>query len=457
MPDVHAVFGPASSGSTITTDVAVIGGGAIGHGIAWEARRSGRSVVVIDDAPGSGASWAAAGMLAPVSELHYQEEDLLDLMLEASTRWPGFAADLAAAAGSDPGYITTPTLAVGSDAADRQALLDLRAVQRANGLTVEPLTIREARRREPLLSPGIACALDTPADHQVDPRLLVACLRRALAGDAGGTESGVAGAADGFAVPDKASGLLWQDGAVAGVSLQGGGTVLAGETVLANGLNAPELTGLPVDLHLPLRPVQGDILRLAVPAHLRPLVTSTVRGLVRGVPVYIVPRRDGTVVIGATQREDALGSGSGSGSGNGSSAGAVLAGGVYQLLRDAQVLVPAVAELELLECTARARPGTPDNAPLLGRVPLPGGPAGRQPAPGRSGVHGSRHVQGLIIATGFFRHGILLTPAAAAICRELMDGREDPRWAPFNPGRFSPAPFRMAAAAATPSTTQETA
>ncbi|MEV8129801.1 FAD-dependent oxidoreductase [Pseudarthrobacter oxydans] len=457
MPDVHAVTGPCPSGSTITADVAVIGGGSIGHGIAWEARRSGRSVVVIDDAPGSGASWAAAGMLAPVSELHYQEEDLLELMLEASARWPGFAADLAAAAGSDPGYLTTPTLAVGADAADRKALLDLRAVQRANGLTVEPLTIREARRREPLLSPGIACALDTPADHQVDPRLLVACLRRALAGDVRSTGSGVAGAADGFAVPDKAAGLLWQDGAVAGVALEGGGTVLAGETVVANGLHAPELTGLPIDLHLPLRPVQGDILRLAVPAHLRPLVTSTVRGLVRGVPVYIVPRRDGTVVIGATQREDALGSGSGSGSGRGSSAGAVSAGGVYQLLRDAQVLVPAVAELELLECTARARPGTPDNAPLLGRVSLPGGPVGRQPAPGRSGLQGSRHVQGLIIATGFFRHGILLTPAAAAICRELMDGTEDPRWAPFNPGRFSPAPFRMAEAAATPSNTQETA
>ncbi|OAE02404.1 FAD-dependent oxidoreductase [Arthrobacter sp. OY3WO11] len=451
MPHAHGVSGRPVPGSTIAADVAVIGGGAIGHGIAWEARRSGRSVVVIDDAPGSGASWAAAGMLAPVSELHYQEEDLLELMLDASVRWPGFAADLAAAAGSDPGYLTTPTLAVGADSADRQALLDLRTVQLANGLSVEPLTIREARRREPLLSPGIASALDTPADHQVDPRLLVACLRRALAGDAGGDESGVAGAAGGFAVPDKATGLLWKDGAVAGVVLAGGGSVVAGETVVANGLHAAELTGLPVNLHLPLRPVHGDILRLAVPAHLRPLVTSTVRGLVRGIPVYIVPRQDGTVVIGATQREDALGGAAGS------SAGAVSAGGVYQLLRDAQVLVPAVAELELLECTARARPGTPDNAPLLGRVPLPEGPAGGQPAPGRPGAQGSRHVQGLIIATGFFRHGILLTPAAAAICRELMDGSEDPRWAPFNPGRFSPAPFHMAEAAATPPNTQETA
>ncbi len=109
--------------------------------------------------------------------------------------------------------------------------------------------------------------------------------------------------------------------------------------------------------------------------------------------------------------------------GNNPAAGAVSAGGVYQLLRDAQQLVPAVAELELLEATARARPGTPDNAPLLGRV---------------AGSGGSGDVAGLIIATGFFRHGILLTPAAAEICRQLLDGVADPRWAPFRPDRFAP-------------------
>ncbi|WP_049786071.1 FAD-dependent oxidoreductase [Pseudarthrobacter phenanthrenivorans] len=431
-PHPGAFDEPAGPGAVIRADVAVIGGGVIGHSIAWEVRRSGRSVVVIDDAPGSGASWAAAGMLAPVSELHYQEEDLLELMLDAAARWPAFAADLAAAAGSDPGYLTTPTLAVGADSADRQALLDLRAVQQANGLTVEPLTIREARRREPLLSPAIACALDTPADHQVDPRQLLACLRRTLARHEGGAGSGgsfVAGAVDGYAVPDRAAGLFWQDGAVSGARLAGGGTVLAGETVVANGLDAAALAGLPEDLRLPLRPVHGDILRLAVPAHLRPLLTSTVRGLVRGVPVYIVPRRDGTVVVGATQREDALGQG------NGSNTGAVSAGGVYQLLRDAQVLVPAVAELELLECTARPRSGTPDNAPLLGRVPLAVRPAGHEE---------QKYVEGLIIATGFFRHGVLLAPAAAAICRELLDGRGDPRWVPFDPARFSDGLSRSA-------------
>jgi glycine oxidase len=403
-------------------DVAVIGGGVVGHGIAWAARRSGRTVALIDDAPGSGASWAAAGMLAPVSELHYQEEPLLELMLESSRLWPAFAAALedggagtdartAAGAAGRTGYLTTPTLAVGADAADRRALADLRTVQQASGLAVEPLTVRAARTREPLLSPGISCAFDIPADHQVDPRRLLARIAELLAADSHCDT-----------VSRRASGLIWQDGRVDGATLAGGGSVRARETIVANGLGAAALHGLPAGLRLPLRPVHGDILRLRVPEKLRPLLTSTVRGLVRGVPVYIVPRQDGTVVVGATQREDALGEDSHSAAPPGATPGsAVSAGGVYRLLRDAQQLLPAVAELELLEATARARPGTPDNSPLLGRVAAPGGPG---------------DIAGLIIATGFFRHGILLTPAAAEICRQLLDGAEDPRWALFRPDRF---------------------
>jgi glycine oxidase len=262
--------------------------------------------------------------------------------------------------------------------------------------------VREARGREPLLSPGISCAFDIPADHQVDPRLLIVRLAELL--NAAGRDS---------FVRRRAAGLLWDDGRVAGVRLAGGGCVRAAETVVANGLGASALDRLPPGLVLPLRPVYGDILRLRVPGHLRPLVTATVRGMVRGVPVYIVPRQDGTVVIGATQREDGP-----------ADPHAVSAGGIYQLLRDAQQLVPAVAELELLEATARARPGTTDNAPLLGRV---------------AGADGG-DVPGLIIATGFFRHGVLLTPAAAAVCRQLIGGTSDPRWDGFRPDRFSRVP-----------------
>ena len=205
-----------------------------------------------------------------------------------------------------------------------------------------------------------------------------------------------------------------------GVVLSDGSIIEAAEVIVANGLAATQLGALPDTLRLPLRPVYGDIIRLRVPEHLRPLVTATIRGVVRGVPVYLVPREDGTLVIGATQRED----------GN----AGISAGGIHQLLRDAQILVPAVAELEIIEVMARARPGTPDNAPLLGRVR---GARGEADAP----------IPGLLIATGFFRHGVLLMPAAAQICADLLDGVTDPRWAPFAPDRFS-SPSSTAKAAA---------
>ncbi|MGP9503639.1 FAD-dependent oxidoreductase [Specibacter sp. AOP5-B1-6] len=399
---------------TLTTGVAVIGGGIVGLGIAWEAQRAGHTVTIIDPAPATGATFAAAGMLAPVSELHYQEEQLLDLTLASAARWPGFAASLAGPGVPDTGFRTTPTLVVGADAADRRALAELRDVQLRHGLEVETLTIKAARAEEPLVGPHISCAFRIAADHQVDPRGTAAAIRARLAGVA---------AARGEAAPfigQGAAGLLW-DGAshpggggagrrrqVTGVVLADGTAIQAREVVVANGLDAPKLHSLPDGLELPLRPVHGDILRLRVPEHLRPLTTATIRGLVRGLPVYIVPRDDGTVVIGATSREDR-------------NAG-VSAGGVHQLLRDAQVLLPAVAELELLECTARARPGTPDNAPLLGRVAAGSG----------------RDIPGLIIATGFFRHGVLLTPIAAHIVRQLLGDITDLAWTGFRPDRFSP-------------------
>ncbi|WP_104176721.1 glycine oxidase ThiO [Cryobacterium sp. Y50] len=390
-------------------DVAVIGAGIIGLGIAWTAAQSGRTVAVIDPAPASGATYAAAGMLAPVSELHYQEEDLLELTLASAALYPAFVKPLETSEAST-GYRLTRTITVGADAADRQALADLREVQLRHGLLVQPLTIREARSMEPLLGPQLSSAFNVEQDHQADPRLLAGRLESAIAVTARNDKW-----THNHSIRQNAVRLVHENHSdttsrVTGVTLADGSSVNAGEVIVANGLAASQLDGLPAGLKLPLRSVYGDILRLRIPERLQPLLTATIRGLVRGLPVYLVPRSDGTLVIGATSREDG--------------SAAVSAGGVHQLLRDAQVLVPAVAELELIETTARARPGTPDNAPLLGRVSR---------APGLGG----RDIAGLIIATGFFRHGVLLTPIAAQLCRQLIDGTTDARWSRFRPDRFS--------------------
>lgn len=392
-----------SDGSAV--DVAVIGGGIIGLSIAWRAVQRGCSVRLIDPAPTQGATFAAAGMLAPVSEYHYQEHDLLALMLASAARYPDFVQELTpdhSTVEESTGYLRTETLLVGIDHGDRQALADLHTAHRRWKLAAEPLTTLEARSREPLLGPRVTSAYRIAGDHQVDPRVLAARLLDALArADSAGI------------VRERAAGLSHSDpddpaSGVVGVHVEGGAVLTAREVVLANSLGANAIGGLPPQLTLPMRPVFGDILRMRVPGRLRPLLTTTVRALVHGESVYLVPRADGTLVVGATQREDGM--------------DGVSAGGVHRLLRDAQEVLPAVAELELIETTARARPATPDNAPLLGR------------ACGRDGAD----IPGLILATGFYRHGVLLAPAAADICLDLIDGHRDPRWDAFRPDRFSP-------------------
>ncbi|MGN8026367.1 glycine oxidase ThiO [Microbacterium sp. 22242] len=384
--------------------IVVVGAGIVGLSIAARLAQAGRPVVLCDPDPAGGATFAAAGMLAPVSEYHYQEDELLPLLLASAARYPDFVRALAPAGDDErvTGYRPGDTLLVGIDQGDRRALADLHDAHTARGLAAEPLAARDARALEPLLGPRVTSAYRIPGDHRVDPRTLAARLLRSLE-----EHDGVRIVRERVAAVRRAS--ADPDAPVTGVRLAGGLVLDAGEVVLANALGAGAVDGLPVRLGAALRPVHGDILRLRVPERLRPLLGMTVRALVRGESVYLVPRRDGTLVIGATQREDGL--------------DGVSAAGVHRLLRDAQEVLPAVAELELLEATARARPATPDNAPLLGRV--------------RDGRGGD--VPGLIVATGFFRHGVLLAPLAAEICAGLVDGRADPLARPFRPDRFAEA------------------
>ncbi|MFI7481533.1 FAD-dependent oxidoreductase [Kocuria sp. M1R5S2] len=403
MTSVHSTpVGPSQGPEHVRADVAVVGAGVVGLATAWELRRRGRSVVVVDPEPGSGASRAAAGMLAPVSEVQYQQEPLYPLMLASAAEYPRFVAELEEAAGGSVGHRATETLVCGVDAADRQALADLAGFQRRHGMAVEQLPLRAARALEPALSPRLSAAFRIPDDHQIDPRRLVAGLLAALTAPRppGSAASPGAPARDGGParlVHDRAVAVRRNaDGAVTGVRLAGGGMVSAAGTVLSPGTGLQDLEDLPGSWSPPLRPVHGDILRTRVPAGTPHLLERTVRGLVHGIPVYLVPREDGTVVVGATSREDDLPGPS--------------AGGVFRLLRDAQALVPGVADLELVEVMARARPGTPDDIPYLGRVRDPDG------AP----------VPGLVVSTGYFRHGVLLTPLAARLAAQLVLGEGGP-------------------------------
>ncbi len=366
------------------TDVVVAGGGLIGLSVALRSAQRGLSVTVVDDAPGTGASRAAAGMLAPVTEAAYGEEPLLRLCLASLERYPAFLVDVARAGGVQVPLRTAGTLVVGFDDDDMRALDVLHAFQRELGLDVERLTGRESRRREPSLTPRVRGGLHVAGDHSVDPRAL---------------HTGLLAAAEATGVRlvrSRVAGVRVSDGRATGVLLADGGELTADIVVLALGAESAALPGVPP---MPVRPVKGQILRLRGAAG---LLDGTVRALVRGRQVYLVPYGGEGLVVGATVEEVGFDP-------------TVTAGGVHDLLHDAIEVVPGVTELELVETLARWRPGSADNAPVLGPSDLPG----------------------LVLASGHHRNGVLLTPLTGeAVAEHLAAGTLPDLAAPFTVARF---------------------
>lgn len=383
-------------------DVVVAGGGIVGLVTAWRAAQRGLAVTVVDPAPGGGAAQVAAGMLAAVTELHFGEERLLALNLASAERYPAFAAELAEASGQELGYRRCGTLAVALDADDRAYLRELHALQLRSGLESEWLSGRECRRLEPMLAPGVRGGLRVDGDHQIDPRRLASALVTAC------ERAGVVWCRS------TAGRLVVRGGRAVGVELADGSLVQGGQTVLAAGSRSGLLAGLPEEVAVPVRPVKGQVVRLAVPEAYRrgaAFLGRTVRAVVRGSHVYLVPRENGELVIGATTEE--LGWDT-----------TVTAGGVYELLRDAHELVPGLTELPFTEVRAGLRPGSPDNAPLLGPTALPG----------------------LHLATGHHRNGVLLTPVTGDVLADVLTTGELPGYADaFTARRFEAAPVQEGA------------
>ncbi len=372
-------------------DVAIVGGGIAGLAVAWRAQQRGlRTVVLERDALAGAATHVAAGMLAPISEARVGERGLLALSRASLDRYQDFVEALADASGRDPGYCACGTLLVARDRDEAEALERELAEREAMGLPVERLLPSEARRREPALAPTLRLALDIPGDHAIDPRALSAALAVAFE-HAGGIVREQA---------DVARIALSDDGErVAGVELaQDGERIDADQVVIAAGAWVDQLDGIPAHARVPVRPVKGQIMRLRDPAG-----PGLLTRVIRMPPGYLVPRGDGRYVLGATMEEQGFDT-------------APTAGGAFELLRDAIELVPGVAELQIEEVAAGLRPGTPDNAPVLGAGAL----------------------EGLQWAAGCFRHGILLAPIVADALAAALTGEELPPAAqPFTAARFS--------------------
>ena len=369
-------------------DAVFVGAGVIGLACAWRAARRGASVCVLErDRPAAGATGVAAGMLAPAGEANWGEDALLGLNLESLRRWPAFAADLEEDSGEKVELAESGAVHVALDRDETEELRRRHQLQVGLGLASEWLTGSECRSLEPGLATVVRCGVHVPGEASIDPRRLVAALLTAL--DRCGAE--VHSDAE---VVSAAPGHPWR------LETRDGRTFEARRVVLSSGAWSGA-SWLSAYSRPPVRPVKGELLVLRGRAD-----EPACERIVAGDRVYLVPRADGRLIVGATVEERGFDT-------------TVTAGGVHELLREAYRLIPEIAELELLEAIAGLRPGSPDNAPLIGW----GGE------------------EGLLVATGHFRNGVLQAPVTSECVAALLADEEPPiGLAPFSPLRFADSP-----------------
>ena len=358
-------------------DAVVVGGGAIGLCCAWRIAQRGGRVVVVDRAePPAGATRVAAGMLAPVGELAFGEPELLQMTLVAAGLYPDFVAELEVASGMSVGYVCHGALHVALDRDEAAELRRVHELQRSLGLGAEWLPPRRCRDLEPGLTPSFNGGVHAPEEAAVDPRAMTTALLAALAAEGIEVRGGV-----------EVTEAMLDGDRIEGVRTGHGEELRAEAVVLATGAWSGAAAWLPEHARPPVRPVKGQILELRAPDGEPPC-----ERIVASERVYLVPRpADGRLIVGATTEERGFDT-------------TVTAGGVHELLREAYRLLPDVAEMELVESMAGLRPGTPDNLPLIG--------------PGT--------LDGLVLACGHYRNGILLAPLTGEAVAELLDTGELP-------------------------------
>jgi len=373
-----------------TSDAIVVGGGIIGCAIAYALAKEGIRVQLIErEEPGCEASSAAAGMLAPQSEaMHEPHGPFFELCRESLRLYPDFVAEIEAVTGLSVDYRREGALFLAFDFTEGEVLAAAYEKQKAAGLPIEDLTADEVRRREPALSDAVQMALSLPGDHQVDNQKLMPAL--ILAAQRRGVE---------ILTGRPVLGLVREGGRVIGVRTS------HDVHTAACVINCAGAWAAMVDPHrhppLPVKPIRGQIVVLQARA---PLLEH----VVHSAHCYIVPRRDGRLLIGSTLEDVGY-------------ERRVTANALLRLLAAARQVLPAIERCAFVAAWAGFRPDTPDHLPILGEA---------EP--------------GLFIATGHFRNGILLAPITARLIAELItSGRTSRDLTPFHPHRFHSFPQAM--------------
>jgi glycine oxidase len=365
-------------------DIVVVGGGIIGAGVAWQLARAGRAVTLID-APRTNqgmATWAAAGMLAPIAEADtVHSKPFLELALQSQQRWPAFAAELEADSRMLVGYEPLGSLLVALDTDELAALQHRHDRLTRLGLAAGMIGPTECRRREPMLASGIVGGLFCADDAQVDNRAVLRALQTACR-------------ARGASLLNATVDRLERGGGAWRVHT-GDRSVCAESVVIAGGAWSGSLAEGLNPVRIPIRPVRGQMMSLAWDASAGRTIGSTIRGE----RVYIAPKQ-GRIVLGATSEERGFQQ-------------SLTAGGLFQLLEGAWETCPGLMELDVIETWTGFRPASRDSEPILGMA-----------------------ADGLFVATGHYRNGIQLAPSSIdRVVACVIEQRNDPAEA-FQPQRF---------------------
>lgn len=370
-------------------NIAVIGGGIAGLSVAFRLTKLGHNVTIYDPATATGASYAAAGMLAPASEVNFSEIPLLRLMQKSGEMWKSFASEIESISGLDIGYRTEGTLLVGFDQNDASEFKRICEFQREFGIEVTQLSRSQIRELEPNLNPSISFASLIKGDHQVDNRELLKALITSL--DKFGVEI----------VNSLVVGIHMNTNNRYSFSLQNGKQLESDILILSPGAMIHTISGLPREISTSIRPVKGQIIRVI--SKDRNFLRHVLRAKVANQSVYLVPRNTGEIVIGATQEEVGFDD-------------TAKVRPIAELLTNACRIVPAIGESHFEEQVVRYRPGSIDNAPIIGRYDN----------------------SNLYLSLGHFRHGILLSAALSHYLAQAIDsGKEPLEIMEFGPMRLS--------------------
>jgi glycine oxidase len=363
----------------------IVGGGVIGLSLGWQLARKGAEVEIFErDLSGRGAGWVAAGMLAPQAEMGFEEIELFKLCVKSLEEYPKFIEELEEDSGKKVKLDKCGTLLAGFDRDDMERLRRFYDFRERVNMPVKWLTGTEAKEIEPMLSPKCTCGIWIPDDAQVENRDMLGALQIAFS-KRGGKIHEIANVKSVKIESGKVMGMVVNDKEIAVSNL-----------VIAAGAWSKQIEGIPENVLPPVRPVKGQILSLHMQGETK--ITHAVRGR----DVYLVPKADGRLIIGASNEEMGFDTNP-------------TAGEIYRLLERAWETVPGIYEYPIEEIQVGLRPGSLDHEPIIG----------------------DSEIEGLYFATGHYRNGILLTPITAFELSEwIVTGRKSEVLEPFQISRF---------------------